>query len=93
MKPVYKMENWGIIEYDPDPYTAPELRCRCLVGDRIGPGDDSKIVKTSRIIGKSGSFVETNNTLYDLGEPDAEYEKLYPNAKARLFATLSEIKS
>ena len=90
MKPVYKMENWGIIEYDPDPYKAPELRTQCLVGDRIGPGDDVKCVKTSSILGVSGKYIETKNTLYDLGEPDPHYEELYPNAKERLFASLSK---
>lgn len=92
MKPIYKMENWGIVYTEQDPYKAPELRTQCLVGDRLGPGTDIKCVITTRIIGKSGNYIETKNTMYDLGTPDPIYEELYPNAKERLFATLPETK-
>lgn len=91
MKPNFKMENWGVIYRDQDPYKAPELRSAVLVGDRYGPGDDVKNVITSSILGKSGKYVVTKNSLYDLGEPDPGYEALYTNAKVRLFATLTEI--
>jgi hypothetical protein len=87
MKPAYKLENWGIT-YSSDPYTAPELREPQLVGDR---GD--KFVTTSKVLGKHGAYVVTQNSLYELGEPDPEYEKQFPNARARLFTTLAEVQA
>lgn len=92
MKQMYKIENWGIIEHDPDPYKAPELRTFCLIGERIGTGDPymRKSIKTSRIIGKFGPLIETRNSLYELDSVDPEYEKLYPNSKQRLFDSLIE---
>ena len=90
MKQVYKLENWGIINSEQDPYKAPELQTQCLVGDRIGHGDNLKSVKTSSIIGVSGKYVETKNSLYDLGEPDPAYGALYPYAKERLFVSLTK---
>lgn len=90
MKPNFKMENWGVIYRDQDPYKAPELRSAALVGIRHGLGDNVKNVTTSSILGKSGKYVVTKNSLYDLGEPDPAYEALYPGAKERLFESLAE---
>lgn len=86
MKPAYKLENWAII-YNDSPYVAPELRSQSLYGDC---GID-KHVKTSRVLGKSGNCVVTQNSLYILGEPDPNYEAVYPNAKQRVFDSLQEI--
>lgn len=85
MKEVYKLDNWAIV-YNGSPYTAPEIRSQSLCGDR---GDN--IVTTSRIIGKIGNCVATMNSLYMLERPSLEYEAVYPNAKQRLFDSLTEI--
>jgi len=53
---------------------------------------NGKNVHTSKVIGKIGDKVLTKNTLYLLGEIDPEYERLYPNARERLFNSLQEVK-
>jgi hypothetical protein len=85
MKEVYKLDRWAIV-YAESPYTAPELRSQSLYGYR-----DGKPVKTSRVLGKSGNCVVTQNSLYMLGDPQPEYEAVYPNAKQRLFDSLIEV--
>jgi hypothetical protein len=86
MKQVKLIDKWGIV-INGDAYLAPELRTQSLVG--INP--DGKTIKTSRIVGKCRGLIATNNSLYMLGEPDSEYETLYPNAKQRVFDSLEEI--
>jgi hypothetical protein len=86
MKPVYTLENWAIIYAVDSPYTAPEAAVPCLVGDRNG-----LYVKTSRLLGKSGNYVVTQNSLYKLGEPDPEYEAAYPGARGRMFTSLQNV--
>jgi len=86
MSKVYKLENWSIVFKDP--YQAPECRKSYLQGNIYGREDieDGKFVTTSSIIKTEDNLVYTKSgSLYELGEPNVEYEKLYPNAKERLF--------
>jgi hypothetical protein len=87
MKPIYKLENWAIVYNDYNPYTAPELKKQYLNGLR-----DNKHIKTSSIIGKTGEYIATKNSLYLLGETNPEYEAMFPNARDRVFNSLSEVK-
>lgn len=87
------MENWSVA-YSGDEYTAPEARIPILRGDVVGHPNlgDAKGITTTRIIGKRGeNIVVKSGKEYILGIVDAEYEKLYPNAKERLLKSLPEI--
>jgi hypothetical protein len=89
MKPVFKLEKWAVVyNVEHDPYTAPELKSQSLCGFR-----DGKPVTTSRVLGKSGNCVVTQNSLYMLGEPDPAYEKVYPNSLVRVFESLQEVET
>jgi hypothetical protein len=86
-----RIENWAFFADPSDKYLAPELiKCR-LLGDitghqRIG---DRRHQTTSSIQGKTeDGKVITRNTLYELGEPSSEYERLFPGAKERLLNQL-----
>lgn len=69
-KPVCRLENWEYHETS-DPQWG---RAHVLSGDPYGHPrlPDGKSVTTSRILGKRGSLVETQNTLYDLGKHSGE---------------------
>lgn len=91
-----RLENWGTIP-DPnaDPYLAPELRSVLLIGEVYDHPNfritDGERITTSSISGQGpvdGSCVTAGGTVYELGEPDPAYERLYPNAKERFFTTL-----
>lgn len=88
-----RLENWAVIVQG-DPYQAPELQKQRLAGK--GHGEHPRLGKiegedmmTSSIVGqRAGCVVTSSGGVYSLGTVDPEYEKLYPNAKERLFATL-----
>lgn len=90
-----KIDNWGMVCTSKlDGYTPPEAMRYSLRGDvsahvRLG---NVKGLVTSTIIGKKGEdvIVMSGNT-YELGTPDPVYEKMFPDSKKRLLATLKEV--
>lgn len=84
-------DNWrrGV-----DPDLSPKSDRTQHLSGRISQDDrffDGDRVTTSTIKGKCGGKVLTNSgTLYDLGEPEAAYEKEFPNARERLFNSLPD---
>ena len=91
---IIRLENWSVVTLDNDPYKAPELKHPHLCGIAYGHPkfDDGKMVTTSTIMWKKQLTVVTlSGTYYMLGEVDPEYEKLYPNAKERIFNSLKEV--
>jgi hypothetical protein len=71
-----RIENWSLSMDNDNPYQAPEQRKKRLHGDvynhpRLG---DLKDVTTSSIVSVDGCMVETRSgTVYELGEPSADY--------------------
>lgn len=93
-----RLENWGVVPADNDPFKAPEQRRSMLIGDvydHTNPRfhDGSRI--TTSFISHKGELPDScataGGTTYILGEPDPGYERLYPNAKERFFATLAAV--
>ncbi len=85
------LENWALVNRDP--YLAPELATFSLVGGVYGDPtrEPGKRIITSMVVGKVGEYVKTfSGSFYKLGAVDPEYEKLFPNAKQRLFDILPE---
>lgn len=86
-----KLNKWAVVYLPPNPYTAPEACPPRLYGiveahPRFRDGDD---VTTTRIIGqKNGLIVTRSGSEYELGDPDPNYEKEFPNARERLFSSL-----
>lgn len=84
-----KLENWSL-RVTHDPYTPPELREKVLMGCVYGHENqerfyDGKCIQTSIIINIKNGVVETNSgSLYELGEVDPEYEKMFPDALKRM---------
>jgi hypothetical protein len=89
-----RIENWSIVCSDYiDPYKAPEMYSSRICGEVYGNGnfDDGTVVTTSKIISVRGDIVITHSgSEYELGEVDAEYEKQFPNARERLFNSLTK---
>lgn len=87
MEKIKKLENWSVIGVSRSPYDAPESHWYCLQGiSEIG-----NQVVTSSIVGYKNNYVLTRSgSVYRLGVVDPDYEKLYPNAKKRLFKKLKE---
>lgn len=88
-----KLENWSIVVMGTDPYQAPECQTACLHGNVYGHPKfkDGDAINTSAIKRKVGELIETySGSQYELGEIDQEYEKLYPNARERMFKSLNE---
>jgi len=89
-----KMENWSLMLDTPplDPFKAPEqhrpkLR---LQGNVYGHKDfpEGSFVTTSSIkeVDHGKQTVTTSSgSVYELGEPNPDYEKEFPNAKNRIF--------
>ena len=81
------IENWSFGAMNDDGYTAPELWVMCLYGEVYGHPlrPDGTKVTTSRVVGiTEDNLIKTLNRMYKLGEPKADYEAMYPNAKQRL---------
>lgn len=88
MNSEYTIENWGMIANPrANPYTAPELITMHLTGNR---SDGAKDIVTSAImdISEDNRVTTRSGTIYILGEPDPQYEKMFPNAKQRIFEIL-----
>lgn len=89
-----KLENWSKGAVPSSPFQAPELWVPRLAGNVYGhPNfEDGTAVTTSRIVGKrDGKVITGSGSEYELGEVDAEYENLYPDAFNRLMNTLDEL--
>jgi len=69
------LKNWSVRGYDNTPYTAPEALRFCLHGEVYGhPNfEDGNIITTSVIKASNYNFVETQHTVYELGEADVSY--------------------
>lgn len=69
------LKNWSVCGYQVSPYTAPEARLWCLHGDAYGHPEfpDGDSITTSPIKNSIKNLVETENTVYELGEPDVSY--------------------
>lgn len=91
MNEIKTIDQWAVIQYG-SPYMAPEQHYQILVGK----GDttpEGKLRFTTQIVGKDGEYVVTKSgSRYQLLEVSAEYESLYPNARERIFNSLSEVK-
>jgi len=74
-KPIVIMQNWSVTRSYATPYTAPELVSHYLCGEVYGHPrfEDGSIITSSRMLDTSGNMVETNNTWYELKEPDVTY--------------------
>ena len=89
-KQEYLLEEWAPVTAE-EPYLAPELRKRFLLGRVYGnPNfEEGKYVKTSSIKGWDGECVITNSgSRYKLGDVNANYETKYSNAKERFIKNL-----
>lgn len=84
MESIMQLDNWCIMADD----------VFCISGDvsknpRFEGGD---FVTTSPLIAvdpEAGVIKTRSGSLYKLGEPKADYEEAFPNAKVRLFAACS----
>jgi hypothetical protein len=89
----YKLENWYLIGRDVDPFKAPEQIKQYLGGEVYGNPNfkDGEIIRTSSIQSiEDGCVVTSSGSKYELGEPDEEYEAIYPGAKERLLKLVKE---
>lgn len=93
-----ELRNWAVCELPQefDPYKAPELQQPkfALQGQVYGHQNerhyDGKWVTTSRPVAHDGvdTIYTISGSSYKLGQVDKEYEKIYNDAKQRLFASL-----
>ncbi len=86
-----RLENWSVILNQFGPYEAPEQHSAQLRGNVFNHPrfEDGEVVITSLIVKeKNGMIVTHSGSHYTLGEVDAEYERLYPDAKNRLIKSL-----
>jgi hypothetical protein len=83
-KPLCRLENWQYHEQNDPQYH----RDHVLSGNPYGHPRlmDGESITTSRILGKRGSLVETQNTLYDLGRWSGK-----GLGRAELLARLGEV--
>jgi hypothetical protein len=91
-----QLKNWSFTIRGSDPYKAPEQCIPVLQGNVYGHSNpkhhDGKFITTSKLVGKRNGLVVTQSgSEYELGDVDPNYDKLYPNAKERLFAQLKEV--
>lgn len=82
-----KLENWSL-RYVPDPYLPPELCKMVLYGEVYNHPrfkDGEKII-TSMIekITAIGTIITYSGTEYEIGKPEEEYERQFPDARNRL---------
>lgn len=87
-----RLENWSVVEDLSDPYMAPELRAR-ISGKVYGNPKfkDGTVILISRAVGRVGNDILTQSgSRYELGDVDPEYEKIFPDAKNRIFIQFKE---
>lgn len=88
-----RLENWSVTRTVLNPYQAPETGTPALAGRVYGHEaieDGSFIITTRPVTVSDGKVRTASGSLYELGEVDPGYEAAYPNAKERLFASLSK---
>ncbi len=61
------LKNWMVTGND-DPYCAPECQNQYIIGDL-----DGKTIRTSAIQSVDGCVITTQNSEYELGEPEPRY--------------------
>ena len=88
------LENWAWFCTNASPYTAPELLKFSLKGEVRGHPSrpNGQTITTSQVIGLGPvpNSVRTKlNSIYILGNPNAEYEAKFPGSKERLLKSLS----
>jgi hypothetical protein len=86
-----RIEKWGVVPLGTDPYTPPECRAHGLTGTVYGHPvfDDGDPITTSafhslRQEGDNVIVTTRSGSEYLLGQVDPEYERLFPNARARV---------
>lgn len=82
-----RLENWSIVQRNPDPYKAPELQRQYLHGKIFGHPDyeDGTEITTSAIWAIRDNLIITKSgSEYALGEVDPKYEAAFPDARNRL---------
>lgn len=83
-----KLENWSLIPSKPFAVPVDRERVR-LCGKVYGhpTRPDGALMLTSRVVAVKDCLVATKSgSCYELGEPEAEYEARFPNAKQRVLA-------
>jgi hypothetical protein len=86
-----RLENWSLIASPDSPYEAPELKTAHLLGKVFNHHrfKDGELVRTSALQGRIADLILTaSGSLYELGEPDENYDALYPDVKNRLMKNL-----
>lgn len=89
-KPVAKLEKWILLPTGLEPEQALLAPNAFMIGYVYGhpkQGDGSQI-QTSSIKSCGDDRIETQNTIYELGEPDEGYAEYYPNARERVLQAL-----
>jgi hypothetical protein len=84
---IKKIENWSIVPYPNHVYLAPEARPPCLAG--ICEGHEIITSPIRKLYDENS--IQTINSIYQLGQVDPEYEKMYPGARSRLFNSLNNL--
>lgn len=84
-----KLDKWYVTSFA-TPYSAPETVHPYLSGVVTGHPMkmDGDRITTSPICGLRDGRIVTLNREYELGDPDPEYEKQFPNCKAKLLESL-----
>ena len=86
-----RLENWSLTH---GLYQAPEQGCH-LIGNVYGhpTRPDGRRVRTSTVvrIDRITETIETRSgSIYELGEVDPDYERMFPDARKRVFHTILE---
>ena len=85
-----KLERWSVV-LRLGPYQAPEQGAPCLAGIVYGhPAHaDGKLVRTSPIESadaEAETVTTHSGSVYELGEVDPDYEKIFRGARRRILA-------
>lgn len=86
------VENWSLCPSKVDPYLPPEFVGTELQGLVFGHPSfqDGNQIRTSPIVGcnsEEGELITRSGTRYKLGQINPNYEKDFPNAREKLFAS------
>jgi len=80
------IEDWAIVHTDTKEncYGAPENRTQHLHGRR----PDGKVITSSVVSAEGGCLITRSGSRYELGQPHADYESVFPNANNRALTVL-----
>lgn len=72
---VCRIEHWSVVQYNADPYVAPELQQHQLKGAVYGHRKlaDGEVAISGDLVSAEGRRVYTAKSCYELGEPDPAY--------------------